>query len=379
MPDIETSIPARPPDKGSGLRPFAPDKIFAHMDRVQEWLKTGESRPIVFEMDMANACNHKCPHCFGFHPERDSSRIPLDRARSILLQMRDLGARAVTFTGGGEPLVNPDTLPAVEFARSLGLDVAFITNGQTLNKKNADVILNNCVWVRISLDAATPKLFRLTHGMEGQAFEKVLQNIRLLVSRKKDLGSRTTIGIGFLTSSQTRQDILGFAGLGKSLGVDYSQYRPFLRRHGQEKIDYSDRNILEDVTKARSQFSRGSHRVLCSEHKYKLIEKGQVNRNYKKCYGQHFAAVVAADCKMYICCHMRGVEKYAIGDLSRNSMKEIWKSDERKRITDSVDFRDCPPLCRCDSFNTILWDLKQGNLNAGDAPRDRYWEHRNFL
>ncbi|MBI3551063.1 MAG: hypothetical protein HY077_00975, partial [Elusimicrobia bacterium] len=51
-------------------RPFAPDKIFAHKDRVAEWLETGSSKPVTVEMDMTNVCNQACPHCFGFYPER---------------------------------------------------------------------------------------------------------------------------------------------------------------------------------------------------------------------------------------------------------------------------------------------------------------------
>lgn len=361
------------------LRPFAPDKIFAHKDRVEEWLQTGRSKPIIFEMDMTNACNQKCPHCFGFYPERDQARMSLGQAQDILVQMREVGSRAVTFTGGGDPLVNPATLAAVEFARGLGLDVGFITNGQILNEARADVLLNHCVWVRVSIDAATPKIFKLTHGMDARVFDKVLDSVRLLVRRKRELASPTTVGIGFLTSNETREDIYAFAALGKDLGVDYAQYRPFLRRHGEPDIDYSDAAILEEMLRAQRDLSGESYRVVCSEHKYREIAKGNFQRSYKKCLGQHFATVVAADRKMYVCCHMRGVEKYAIGDLSKQPLSEIWNSGERQRIADSVDFADCPPLCRCDSFNNILWDLKAGKTRLEDSPSDAEWSHKNFI
>ena len=74
---------------------------------------------------------------------------------------------------------------------------------------------------------------------------------------------------------------------------------------------------------------------------------------------------------------MRGVEKYCIGDLSRQSLKDVWFSEKRQRIAESVDFRDCPPLCRCDSFNTILWKIKEEGLPAepDQVPR----QHPNFI
>ena len=167
--------------------------------------------------------------------------------------------------------------------------------------------------------------------------------------------------------------------MGKSLGVDYAQYRPLLRRHGEMEIDHSDPGILEDMLRAQRDFSDESYRVLCSEHKYRLIAAGELNRSYKKCYGQNFATVVGADRKLYVCCHMRGVEKYSFGDLAKRSFHEIWNSESRKKIANSVDFNDCPPLCRCDSFNGILWDLKDGGKSLEAAPGQECREHENFL
>jgi hypothetical protein len=70
---------------------------------------------------------------------------------------------------------------------------------------------------------------------------------------------------------------------------------------------------------------------------------------------------------MYICCHMRGYAKYCIGDLKKNTFLEIWNSARRKKVVENIDFRDCVPLCRDNTFNQILWNIKQ--------PR----EHVNFL
>ena len=303
----------------------------------------------------------------------------LDEAKRIIQQIKEIGARGITFTGGGDPLVNPAAMDAIRFAKESGLDVGFITNGQALNEESCDAILKTCVWTRISVDAATPEIFFKTHGMGARSFEVVLENIRLLVRRKRELGSATTVGIGFLTSNETEPDIYSFAALGQELGVDYAQYRPLLRRMGEEEIDYSSKRILDEMLRAQDEFSNDVYRVVCSEHKYRRIEAGKTDRPYKKCYGQHFAAVVAADQKMYVCCHMRGVEKYAIGDLSSQSLEEIWNSEKRQKIADTIDFKDCPPLCRCDSFNEILWDLKDGGRDLKDAPTKKEWQHKNFI
>ena len=70
---------------------------------------------------------------------------------------------------------------------------------------------------------------------------------------------------------------------------------------------------------------------------------------------------------MYLCCHMRGLAKYAIGDLKKNSLEEIWGSEKRRQIYSNIDFKDCPLLCRCDGMNEILWQLSVRH------------KHQNFL
>lgn len=362
-------------DKQS-TQPFSGEKIYGHMDRVQEWLDTGNSRPVTYELDLTNICNQKCPHCVGYYPELDQARMHRDEARGIIKQIADFGGRGLTFTGGGDPLVSPIAMDAVAYARETGLDVGFITNGQALTDEKAKILVQNCQWLRVSLDAATPEVFKVSHGMDERAWKQVLAGVRSLTRLKKELGSKCTIGVGFLTSHETKKDIYAFAVLGKELGVDYAQYRPLLRRHGEGDVDYSDEAILAEMNRA-AKLSEGGYRVLHSEHKYKLIQAGEIERPYKACHGQNFATVVSADKKMYVCCHMRGVEKYCLGDLTKQSLPELWNSPERKRVADSVDFDDCPPLCRCDSFNNILWEIKENGKPA--EPSSDPKEHPNFI
>jgi MoaA/NifB/PqqE/SkfB family radical SAM enzyme len=357
-------------------QPFSGDKIYGHMDRVAEWLETGKSRPVTYELDLTNICNQKCPHCVGYFPELDQARMHRDEARGVIRQISEFGGRGLTFTGGGDPLVSPIAMDAVAYARSVGLDVGFITNGQALTEDKARVLLANCQWIRVSLDAATPEIFLKSHGMDEKAWRQVLAAVRRLAELKRETGSSCTVGIGFLTSDETKQDIYAFAELGKELGVDYAQYRPLLRRFGRSDVDYSDGSILDEMARA-AKLSTENYKVLHSEHKYRLIQAGKVEREYKKCHGQNFAAVVSADKKMYVCCHMRGVEKYCIGDLSKQTLPELWGSKKREEVAESVDFKDCPPLCRCDSFNTILWDLEK----SGEVPEQPFEpkEHPNFI
>lgn len=348
------------------VRQFSSDKILKHLDRVNEWLADKNPAPITVELDMTNLCNHRCPECVvNYFRIADNNSLSRNLARSIVLQLAENKIRGLIFTGGGEPLCNRYTLETVELAKSKGLDLGFITNGSLLDRKAVEVILKNCTWVRISLDAGSPEVFKITHGLDGREFYKVVEKLTLLVQTKKRLKSKCTIGVGFLTCDSTARDMAKAITLTKKLGTDYLQFRPMQIHNGGEFIYHwtdVDRQIQDCLKYSDSRFQ-----VLYSKHKYEMAKDPQFGRYYKKCYGQQFATVISASGKMYVCCHLRGYERYCIGDLRHDSFKKIWNSKKRKQIYENIDFKDCIPLCRDNTFNQILWNIKQ--------PR----EHPNFL
>lgn len=340
------------------MNQFGSDKILKHLERVAEWQKTGISRPITYELDMTNICNSKCPYCFGFNSDKESrASLTLKEAKNIIAQIKSYGGKGITFTGGGDPLCNKATLEAVSFAKKIGLDIGFITNGILLNDRDIDCLVNNCTWIRISLDAGTPQSYRTTHGMNGDTFHKVVSNLKKMTSVKKKRCLPVTIGAGFLTFEATSADMERFVLISRKAGVDYAQFRPLLKKPGHREINNrSNAEILKNIEHCM-RYSNSKFKVLCSVHKYESMKNKTTLREYGECYGHNFAAVVSANKKMYICCHMRGIDKYCIGDLGKDSLKVIWRSQKRKKAVRGISFADCPLLCRCDGFNTMLWNI----------------------
>ena len=348
------------------VRQFSSDKILKHIDRVNDWLSGCNPPPITVEIDMTNLCNHKCPECVSsYFRMPDASSLSKELSSRIIGELKEAKIRGLIFTGGGEPLCNVYTIGAVELAKGFGLDIGFITNGALLDKDAGRTLLNCCTWIRISVDASDEVMFQKTHGMNGKEFKLILENVKELANIKRQTGSSCTIGVGYLTSEATISGMTDAAKVCSRMNVDYIQFRPMQIHHGG-KFDYhwadADKHIEECL-----KYSRNGYKVLFSRHKYDMMKDAKFGRNYGKCYGHQFATVISASGKMYVCCHLRGYEKYCIGDLRQNSFEEIWNSEHRKKVCEGIDFKDCIPLCRDNTFNQILWNIKE--------PR----EHVNFL
>lgn len=350
---------------------FSRNKILAHLDVLDEYVKKGQlDSPITIELDLTNKCNHDCPGCTGFRMQGGlDSYITTDDAQKILKDIYECGVKAVTFTGGGDPTMHKDFDSLVKFAAKLGLEVGLISNGLSLHEKHLSNLIPFCKWIRISWDAATPALHDEIHyngdldikmGSENN-FWKVIDNTRMLVSYKQKNHFDTTIGCAFLVGPSTKNEIVEFARLASECKVDYCQYRPF---HYLEHDEEYEKRMME----AQSLYNTKKFKVLFSEFKFESMRINDVRRKYKICHGSHFVAHIAANYKIYVCCHLMNNDFACIGDLKSNTFGELWKKNALK-VINNIDVDKCLPLCRNDSANRIIDVLKNNHAIT----------HSNFL
>jgi radical SAM protein with 4Fe4S-binding SPASM domain len=262
-----------------------------------------------------------------------------DEARHYVEAVVQAGAKAIIFTGGGEPLLHRDALDVIRHAAYLGLDVGLITNGLALTPDMSAELVRLCTWIRVSLDAGTATAYQATHGVSQ--FKKVIEQLHGLVGAKHQTAATCTVGVGYLTSRATVAGMESFLKVATELGVDYAQFRPY---HG----DLTD--IRATLARLMAQYPIATASMQKYEH-FADVEK----RPYTACHGRYFATVIGADAHVYVCCHMRGKREYSLGDLRRESFDQIWA----RRHDLTIDFADCPLFCRADECNRLLFELQK--------------------
>lgn len=121
-------------------------KLLKHLDKLQG-IQNGVVSPIMVHLAITNVCNLKCSFCC-FANRKRSEILSFDDVKTVLNQFKQIGTKAVEFTGGGEPLLHPNINDIAQYAYDSGYSLGVCTNGTCLRKiKNWDLFK----WVRLGL------------------------------------------------------------------------------------------------------------------------------------------------------------------------------------------------------------------------------------
>ena len=349
-------------------------KILANLDYVAKLLVTGYSPPILVEVDPSNACNHGCPFCISSYihlPESkgletyDRSVMAKDILFRLCYDLMKIGVKAVNWTGGGEPTVNPHLKDAISILGWGGIKQGIFTNGTLLDKYDLfQVLIDFFSWVRISVDAGTPDSYNAIRRVrQDHGWDKMVSNLKKLTEINK---GQIDIGVGFVITPHNYKEILDFANFFKEFDVTYLQYKPEIvnrEREGgiQRTLEFWKNDVFPLLEQAQDILG---DKFQLNGYKLRDLTENTLDygRTYKRCFGSQLSPCVGADGHVYVCTNHRGYKQYSYGSLYKRSFIEIWKDVAlRKMVMDVIEkdekFCNCTQLCKPHESNKILWDL----------------------
>ena len=129
-------------------------KLLQHTDVLHSIQAKKEFKPITIQLAPTEACDSNCPFCsVAWRPV--DKKIPWDTLEKGLREFRELGAKSVEITGGGNPLLYKDGSRningVIELAHSLGYEIGVITNSEKLSRHIKPENASKLSWIRISL------------------------------------------------------------------------------------------------------------------------------------------------------------------------------------------------------------------------------------
>lgn len=271
--------------------------------------------PVNIEISPCGWCQARCAGCWYAHGAAGGHRkvqLDINRLKSLLREMAELGVKSVTWTGGGEPTLYKWFSLAVEEAHGLGLRQGLFTNALA-HPGYAPHLLD---WVRVTM---TDRPWR-EECVEALRPCKVLGFAFNYAGPQDDAYLKETL------------DLAG------RVYADYVQLRPQLAWNG-ETVDIRPPDI--------------SHPLLFVTG-YKF-EEARRKHPYKECCGYRLVPFVWEDGNLDVCAYNRHHDGYTLGNIYRDGLKAILD-----RAPESVPVHDgCQVACRLHEINLAAHHARQ--------------------
>jgi len=127
-----------------------PLKVLLDKDLMHETHCNNKLIPLHIQFLPTNRCNMNCRFCSC--SGRDATlEMDFDLACTIIEKCRKAGTKAVTITGGGEPLMYPRFTDMVNCFHTNSIKIGLVSNGLLLHKVSKEA-LDRITWCRISND-----------------------------------------------------------------------------------------------------------------------------------------------------------------------------------------------------------------------------------
>lgn len=340
---------------------FDGHKLIYHLDRVHDFLATGDCYPLYLEISPVGSCNHRCLFCaydFIGYPDRK-----LDTARTLRLleELAACGLKSILFAGEGEPLLHPDIVPLVTHAKEAGIDVGLFTNGHLLNPAVAEKLLPALTFVRCSFNGGNRDNYARIHRVKPEVFDRVVANLREAAAIKKRQGLTVDIGAQFVLLPENIAHLPAAVATIREVGVDYIAIKPFVQQsalQGYRMAEPFPEKLLEERLAEAEKLATSSFAVMARRTAFAQYGK----RGYCHCYGTSFIAVLNSAGDLASCLPYWDRPEFLFGNIYRQSFLEIWHGAKReavhRHLTETLDAGGCPPNCRPHAVNEFLWDLK---------------------
>ena len=353
-------------------------KLMYHPIEVSNWLRANswdelkKIYPIYVEISPYGGCKHRCSFCALDYMGYANIAIDFEILKNTITQMAKNGVKSIMFAGEGEPLLFKNLDLITKHCTKVGTDSSLTTNFVPIRKNNVEMLMENCSWIKVSLNAGTKQTYANIHNTKEEDFDKVITNLQDAINHKRKKNLKCTLGVQTLLLPENKDEIKTLAKIVKNIGVDYLVIKPysqhnFSKTNKYKNINYSKMLYLKEELE---EFSDDSFDVIFRiKTTKKFIKKTHL---YNKCYSTPFFwAYIASDGKVFGCSAYLGDDKFCYGNIYENSFSEIWEGNKRKIsyefIQNKLDISNCRLNCRMDNINEYLYRLKNPN------------EHDNFI
>ncbi len=312
--------------------------------------------PEVLQVEVTSACNLRCAMCLvRYRPpvNKLAGAMPLAMFRQLLDDLP--GLRELTLQGLGEPLLAPNLLEMIRYAKARGIRVGFNSNATLLTARHSGELVDAGLdWLHVSLDGADASTFEAIR--EGASFDTVMRNLAGLVEAKRAAGTGAPrIRVVFVAMRRNIAQLpelvrlLGRVGVSElrvqNLSHTFSDTDPAgayqeIRRYAHDEALWTG----EDDTACSAAFTAAED---AAREEGVTLRLPSTTFRAGRCTWPWDASYVTSAGVVQPCCMVMGDDRVALGRLTEHRFPEIWAGEAYREFRRRLASGDDPPdVCR---------------------------------
>ncbi|WP_455757109.1 radical SAM protein [Sulfurimonas sp.] len=311
-------------------------KIFNYKEKILSLPSSNKEimPPIHIRIKPTNICLHNCWYCSYRLDEIQLGKdmiekdyIPKDKMMEIIDDCIDMGVKAITFSGGGDPFYYKYLLESVEKLSSSPIQFAALTNGVNLKGKIAELFAHNAQWIRISMDGWDAQSYSEYRGVKESEFDKVISNMKNF----KKLNGKCALGVSFIIDNKNYTHIYEFVKMIKNTGADSIKIAPCVVSNSGKDSNIYHQPFFDiankEVKRAKKDFEDESFEVFDSYH---LLED-KFEKDYDWCPYLQVLSIIGADMNVYSCQDKAyNLDEGLVGSIKDIGFKDFWMNGKNK-------------------------------------------------
>jgi radical SAM protein with 4Fe4S-binding SPASM domain len=277
--------------------------------------------PLMICVEVTNYCNARCIMCDRPSMSRREGYIDWDLYCYIIDQIANYGIRRVRLNRFGEPLLHPQLIDMIRYAKNKGIkEVNFVTNGMLLNEKIARGIIDAGLdRICISIDGAKAETFEKVRV--GCKLSRISENVFRLIELRKSKGlTKPYVQINTLILQDTLHE----------LQTVIEKWKPHVDRIRLfPALQYGNLNLSS------------------------IMPREAIERNPLACPELFFRMVIFWNGDVTVCCEDINGEMIT-GNIRKDPIKKLWKNEKITKIRKKHfkgDFSFLPVCKGCDLSN----------------------------
>lgn len=341
------------------------------------------SYPYKFYIEVTQCCNLRCLMCDIETYSAEKKEFPeelFDTIKPLLKQ-----AEEVNFFYYGEPTLSKNLLKFLDETKEYPFLPKIFTNGTILNDSILNAFDERGVFVNISIESATKKIYELIR--KGASFEDFKNNVRRYVERYRNrINERFHLRLSCTIAIDNISEVINIIEFAHETGI-----RDLFIGAVDNWIK-SNRHLVCDEKKTVYYFKKGKEladkygirfscpakigdsiieennnwkdfRLPIDQFANEYLEAFNPNPETNDCGYPWIQAIFRANGDVCSCCQGRHV----MGNLYKNSFEEIWNGEKYQELRAQSTFKNCLGR-KCNMMHYSIWPRENRvSRHAGES------------